>query len=38
VARKMPWPLRLLNRLFLGIAHQTDAVKQVRENAKIKVA
>jgi ornithine lipid ester-linked acyl 2-hydroxylase len=36
VARKMPWPLRLLNRLFLGIAHQTDAVKQVRENAKIK--
>jgi beta-hydroxylase len=37
VARKMPWPLRLLNRLFLGIAHQTDAVKQVRENAKIKL-
>jgi beta-hydroxylase len=38
VARKMPWPLRLLNRLFLGIAHQTDAVRQVRENAKIKTA
>src|ERR1700761_2814435 len=38
VARKMPWPLRLLNRMFLGIAHQTDAVKQVRENAKIKAA
>ena len=36
VARKMPWPLRLLNRLFLAIAHKTDAVKQVRENAKIK--
>ena len=36
VARRMPWPLRLLNWLFLGIAHQTDAVKQVRENAKIK--
>ena len=38
VARKMPWPLRLLNRLFLGIAHQTDAVKQVRENAKVTAA
>ena len=38
VARKMPWPLRLLNRLFLEIAHQTDAVKQVRENAKVTAA
>src|SRR5471030_2160396 len=38
VARKMPWPLRILNRLFLGIAHRTDAVRQVRENAKIKTA
>jgi aspartyl/asparaginyl beta-hydroxylase (cupin superfamily) len=36
VARKMPWPLRVLNWVFLGIAHRTDAVKQVRQNAKIK--
>jgi beta-hydroxylase len=36
VARKMPWPLALLNRLFLWIAHRTRAVRQIRENAKIK--
>lgn len=38
VARKMPWWLSILNRLFLNIAHQTKAVKQMRENAKIKAA
>jgi beta-hydroxylase len=36
VARKMVWPLTLLNRFFLWVAHRTEAVKQIRENAKIK--
>jgi beta-hydroxylase len=36
VARKMPWPLALLNRLFLWIAHQDKSVREVRANARIK--
>jgi beta-hydroxylase len=35
VARKMPWPLAWLNRLFLWIAHQDKSVREVRANAKI---
>ena len=38
VARKMPWPLALLNRLFLWIAHKTESVRQIRQNATIKAA
>jgi beta-hydroxylase len=38
VARKMPWPLALLNRLFLWIAHQDKSVKEIRRNATIKAA
>jgi len=38
VARKMPWPLALLNRLFLWIAHQDKSVREIRTNAKIKAA
>lgn len=38
VARKMPWPLALLNRLFLWIAHQDKSVRQIRENARIRAA
>jgi beta-hydroxylase len=38
VARKMPWPLALLNRLFLWIAHQDSSVKEIRRNATIKAA
>ena len=38
VARKMPWRLSLLNRLFLWIAHQEKSVREVRTNAKIKAA
>ena len=38
LARKMPWPLALLNRLFLWIAHQDKSVREVRTNAKIKAA
>src|SRR5471030_2961971 len=38
VARKMPWWLSLLNRLFLWIAHQEKSVREVRTNAKIKAA
>jgi len=37
VARKMPWWLALLNRLFLWIAHQEKSVREVRTNAKVKV-
>ena len=36
VARKMPWRLALLNRLFLWIAHQDKSVREIRANAKIK--
>ncbi len=36
VARKMVWPLALLNRLFLWIAHQDKSVKEIRANATIK--
>ncbi len=38
VARKMVWPLALLNRLFLWIAHQDKSVKEIRRNATIKAA
>lgn len=38
VARKMPWPLALLNRVFLWIAHQDKSVKEIRRNATIKAA
>ena len=38
VARRMPWPLALLNKLFLWIAHQTESVRQVRTTAAIKAA
>ena len=38
VARKMPWRLALLNRLFLWIAHQDKSVREIRANAKIKAA
>ncbi|HWU55181.1 MAG TPA: aspartyl/asparaginyl beta-hydroxylase domain-containing protein [Rhizomicrobium sp.] len=35
VARKMAWPLALLNRLFLWIAHRDKSVRQIRANAKV---
>jgi beta-hydroxylase len=38
VARKMPWGLSLLNRLFLWIAHRDKSVREIRTNAKIKAA
>jgi len=38
LARKMPWPLALLNRLFLWIAHRDKSVREIRANAKIKPA
>jgi beta-hydroxylase len=38
VARKMPWGLSLLNRLFLWIAHQDKSVREIRANAKIRAA
>lgn len=38
LARKMPWPLALLNRLFLWIAHRDKSVREIRDNAKIKAA
>lgn len=38
VARKMPWPLALLNRLFLWITHQDKSVREIRANAKIRAA
>jgi aspartyl/asparaginyl beta-hydroxylase (cupin superfamily) len=38
VARKMIWPLALLNRLFLWIAHQDKSVREIRANAKITTA
>ena len=38
LARKMPWWLSLLNRLFLWIAHQDKSVREIRANAKIKTA
>ena len=38
LARKMPWPLALLNQLFLWIAHQDKSVREIRANAKIKAA
>ena len=38
VARKMVWPLALLNRLFLWIAHQDKSVREIRANAKITTA
>jgi aspartyl/asparaginyl beta-hydroxylase (cupin superfamily) len=38
LARKMPWPLALLNRLFLWIAYRDKSVREIRDNAKIKAA
>jgi len=38
LARKMPWPLALLNRLFLWIAHQDKSVREIRKNATIRTA
>ncbi|MEO8300749.1 MAG: aspartyl/asparaginyl beta-hydroxylase domain-containing protein [Rhizomicrobium sp.] len=38
VARKMPWGLSLLNRLFLWIAHQDKSVREIRANARIRAA
>ena len=38
VARKMPWHLALLNKVFLWIAHQDKAVRQIRTNAKVTAA
>jgi beta-hydroxylase len=38
VARKMPWHLSLLNKLFLWIAHQTEEVRQIRANAVVQAA
>src|SRR6201996_8546801 len=38
LARRMPWPLALLNRLFLWIAHRDKSVREIRANAKIKAA
>jgi beta-hydroxylase len=37
VARKMRWPLSLLNRLFLWIAHNNKSVREIRANAKVRV-
>ena len=38
VARKMPWPLALLNRFFLWIAHQDKSVREIRRNATVRAA
>ncbi len=38
VARRMVWPLALLNRLFLWIAHQDKSVREIRRNARITTA
>ncbi|HVV28055.1 MAG TPA: aspartyl/asparaginyl beta-hydroxylase domain-containing protein [Rhizomicrobium sp.] len=38
VARKMPFPLSLLNRLFLWIAHMDASVRAIRANAAVKAA
>jgi ornithine lipid ester-linked acyl 2-hydroxylase len=38
VARKMVWPLAVLNRLFLWIAHQDKSVREIRANAKVTAA
>jgi len=38
VARKMAWPLSLLNRLFLSIAHNTKSVREIRRNATVRAA
>ena len=35
VARKMVWPLALLNRFFLWIAHKDKSVREIRANAKV---
>ena len=36
VARKMPWPLSALNRLFLWIAHKDKSVREIRRNATVR--
>ncbi|HEY1875843.1 MAG TPA: aspartyl/asparaginyl beta-hydroxylase domain-containing protein [Rhizomicrobium sp.] len=38
VARKMAWPLALLNRFFLWIALQDKSVREIRTNAKVKAS
>ena len=38
VARNMVWPLALMNRLFLWIAHKDKSVREIRANATIKAA
>lgn len=38
VARKMVWPLALLNRFLLWIAHNNKSVREIRVNAKVKAA
>lgn len=38
VARKMPWRLAVLNRVFLWIAHNDKSVRQIRANAKVRAA
>jgi beta-hydroxylase len=38
VARKMAWPLSMLNRLFLWIAHNNKSVREIRANAKVRIA
>ena len=38
VARKMVWPLALLNRFFLWIAHKDKSVREIRANAKVRAA
>jgi ornithine lipid ester-linked acyl 2-hydroxylase len=38
VARKMPWLLAMLNRLFLWIAYQDKSVREIRANAKVTTA
>ena len=35
VARKMPWHLSLLNKLFIEIAHRDPSVREIRANAKV---
>lgn len=35
IARKMPWHLSLVNRLFLFIAHADASVRRIRVNARV---
>jgi hypothetical protein len=38
LARRMHWPLALLNRLLLWIAHQDKSVREIKRNATIRPA